>query len=428
MEKIRVGIFGLNRGASHINGFLGNNAEIVAVCDQRTNLVEAVRKKLGEGVGYYENFDEFIEHDMDAVLLANYFHEHTPFAIRCLEKNIHVLVECTAASTMAECVALVRAAEKSKAKYMLCENYPFMRFNLEMKRICDSGTLGQFRYAEGEYNHPTAGTDIAFVKRYRYFDHHWRHFLPKTYYTTHSLAPMMYCTGATPVRVTALPICCPNNPSDRLYYLGRASDFGAVITTLNNDGSVFKISAGYGAHSVAYRICGSKGQVENVRGTDGKIMLRYNPWDKPEDVEEATQFYRAEWNDDDKELIEKSGHGGGDFLVVREFLNCIRNDTQPCFDAYFSATMSAVAILGHRSLLGKGTPYDIPDFRSEEDRAKWENDTITPFWGSDGTPPSIQCGSDPNFQPTEEQFRAFRRDIEGIADDADEYSKPMQGQ
>ena len=62
MEKIRVGIFGLNRGAAHIPGFLGNNADIVAVCDQRENLLESARKKLGDGVGYYTSFDEFIEH------------------------------------------------------------------------------------------------------------------------------------------------------------------------------------------------------------------------------------------------------------------------------------------------------------------------------------------------------------------------------
>ncbi|MBE6576267.1 MAG: Gfo/Idh/MocA family oxidoreductase [Clostridia bacterium] len=426
MEKIRVGIFGLNRGAAHIPALLGNNAEIVAVCDQRENLVDSVRKKLGDGVGYYANFDEFIEHGMDAVLLANYFPEHAPYAIRCLERNIHVLSECTAAATMADCVALVRAAEKSKAKYMLSENFPFMRFNVEIKRICDSGTLGQFRYAEGEYNHPTSGTDFTFIKRYRYFDHHWRHFLPKTYYSTHSFGPMMYFTGAEPVRVTALPICCPNDPTQRFYYLGRASDLGAVITTLNNDGSVFRVSAGYGAHNYAYRVCGSKGQVENVRGTDGKIMLRYNPWDKPEGVEEATQFYDSVWDDPDKEKIEKSGHGGGDFIVAREFLNAIRNDTTPVFDVYFATKMSATAILAHRSLLEKGMPYDVPDFRREEDRVKWENDTISPFWGADGSAPTIQCGSDPNFGPTEEQFRAFRRDIEGIVDDADEYAKPME--
>ena len=45
------------------------------------------------------------------------------------------------------------AAEKSKAKYMLLENYPFMLFNQEMKKIYEGGTLGKILYAEGEYNH-----------------------------------------------------------------------------------------------------------------------------------------------------------------------------------------------------------------------------------------------------------------------------------
>ncbi len=78
MEKIRVGIFGLNRGASHIQGFLANNAEIVAVCHKIPERLEKVKAKLGNHVGYYTNFDEFIEQKMDAVLLANYFHEHVP--------------------------------------------------------------------------------------------------------------------------------------------------------------------------------------------------------------------------------------------------------------------------------------------------------------------------------------------------------------
>ena len=210
MERIRVGIFGLNRGAAHIPGFLGNNADIVAVCDQRTNLLESARKKLGDTVSYYESFDEFIEHDMDAVLLANYFHEHTPFAIRCLEKNIHVLAECTASSTMAECVALVRAAEKSKAKFMLCENYPFRRACVEIKRVCDRGTLGKILFAEGEYNHVSDPTDYAWSKLLcgGSFEH-WRNYLPRTYYLTHSLCPLMNATGAAPKKVTAFAAFAP---------------------------------------------------------------------------------------------------------------------------------------------------------------------------------------------------------------------------
>jgi hypothetical protein len=132
--------------------------------------------------------------------------------------------------------------------------------------------------------------------------------------------------------------------------------------------------------------------VENVRGTGGKIMLRYNKWNIPEGME-ANNFYMPEWNDPQEKLIEQSGHGGGDFIIVREFLNCIRENRRPEFDEYFATNMASVAILAHRSILEGGKPFDVPDFRREEDRIHYENDRETPFYGSDGSTPTIPCSS-----------------------------------
>ena len=232
MEKIRIGIFGFGRGSSFVESIRANGGELVAICDKNPRRCADALEKYGAGVAFYEDFDAFIEHPMDAVLLANYFHEHAPYAIRCLEKGIHVLSECTAAGTMAESVALVRAAEKSSAFYMLCENYPFMLFNQEMKRVYETGTLGRVLFAEGEYNHPGAPSNGPLTL----FDDmkHWRRFLPRTYYITHSLAPLMYATGSIPRRVTALPIYDPAGAS-------MVGDIAAVVTCLNNDDSVFRV-------------------------------------------------------------------------------------------------------------------------------------------------------------------------------------------
>ncbi len=412
MKKVRIGIFGLNRGSHYIPHFLANDADIVALCDKSEKWQNAAKNRLDHSVAVYSDFDSFIEHPMDAVFLANYFNEHTAYAIKCLEKGIHVLSECTSNATMAEGVALVRAAEKSDAIYMLAENYPYMSFNREIKRICDGGTLGKLLYAEGEYNHPGDVYNSDTVKVLFDSEKHWRCFLPKTYYVTHSLAPIMYATGANPVKVTAFPVYAPV-PEDckRASY---AADNSAVITTLNDDGSVFKFTgcAGFGAHSNSYRVCGRKGQIENIRGTDGKIMLRYNDWDVPDGMEE-TNFYMPEFDDKDAELIKKAGHGGGDFIVAKEFLNCIRENKPHPFDVYFSTTMASVAILAHRSVLNGGMPYDIPDFSKEEDRIKYENDTETPFWGANGSAPTIPCCSNPDYEPSELQKKNFR-DVLGL--------------
>jgi len=209
-KKIKLGIFGLRRGSSFYKAILLNNASIVAVCDRDYKKLEKAKEELGRGVAVYEDFDSFLDHPgLDAVFLCNHFHQHAAFAIKVLKKNIHVLSECTSNATMADGVALVRAARKSKAIYMLAENYPFMKFNREMSRVFKSGSLGKLLFAEGEYNHPLDPSDLDGIKRLRPYEMHWRNFLPRSYYITHSLGPLMYITGATPVRVTAMPVFVP---------------------------------------------------------------------------------------------------------------------------------------------------------------------------------------------------------------------------
>ena len=411
MEKIKVGIFGCNRGSSLMKNIVINGGEIVAICDKEQKWRDHALKVL-DGVvpeGIYESFDEFIEHPgLQAVVLANYFHEHAPYAIRCLEKGIHVMTECTANGTLAEGVELVRAAEKSDAIYMLAENYPYMQFNQEMRRVYRGGTLGKVLFAEGEYNHPGPNNNPDGKLTLCPTADHWRNFLPASYYITHSLAPLMFITGATPKRVTAFPTYLEHEDDPEKYISKWSGDRAAIVTILNDDNSVFRVTgcASFGAHGNAYRVCGTKGQIENIRGGGGKVMLRYNEWQIPEGME-AVNYYMPEWPEDKKALIEKAGHGGGDFFTAYEFLRCIREGAKHEFDVYFATTMASVAILSHRSLMEGGQPYDIPDFRKEEDRVKYENDRETPFYYPDGRKPTIPCCSVPDYRPPEKGHQHY---------------------
>ncbi len=405
MKKIRIGIFGAGRGVDIAENLKHLDCEIVALCDFNKKRLANGLEKLGIDIATYESFDDFIEHEMDAVVLANYFHEHTPYAIKCFEKGIHVLCECISNGTMAQGVELLRAYEKSSSIFMLAENYPQMIFNREMKRVCDGGSLGKILYAEGEYNHPVAPDDHDFNKIGIYFTGHWRNYLPRSYYITHSLAPLMWSTGATPKRVSAFPVYAPFKETATARRVG---DRAAIVTTVNDDDSVFKVTgcSAFGAHSNSYRICGEKGQIENLRGMGEKVMLRYNAWSVPEGKEEVN-LYDPEWHDTDESLINEAGHGGGDYIVSRMFLDCIKEGRQPehPYDIHSAVTMSSVAILAHRSILNGGNAYDIPDFHKEECRKEYENDNQSPFLGTDGTQPNIPCCSNPDYAPTEEQIR-----------------------
>lgn len=415
MKKLKVGIFGFGvRGQSLYKDFMLLGCDIVAVCETRKNRLDYAAQLIPDAA-MYDDFDKFIEHDMDIVMLMNFFPEHAPYAIRCFEKNIHVYSECISNGTMAEGVDLIRAYKNTKSIYFFAENYPNMIFNREMKRVCDTGTLGKILYAEGEYNHPVGPTDVQFQKDYMYTLDHWRHFLPRAYYLTHSLGPIMSATGATPKKVTALATFA-QPAADDIPNARFCGDRAVIMMTQNDDGSVFKFTgcAGFGAHGNSYRICGTEGQIENHRGTEN-VALRYNSWSIPDGLKEVN-IYKPDWNDKDEELIKTSGHGGADFITIRAFLECIRENKQPelPFDIYSAINMSSVAILAHRSMLEGGKPYDIPDFTKEEDCKKYENDRLSPFPSIDGSAPTLPCCSVTDYAPTENQLRLFKEQVMGI--------------
>ena len=264
-------------------------------------------------------------------------------------------------------------------------------------------------YAEGEYNHPGDPWNVDFAKEYNYFTGHWRNYVPSTYYITHSMGPVMWATGATPKKVTAFAIYMPTDAV--IPTASNCGDRTAIITTQNDDGSVFRVTgcASFGGHHNAYRICGTEGQIENLRDMSERVLLRYNSWTKPEDADEVS-IYKPDWNDKDEEIIKQSGHGGGDYLTARMFLDCIKENKQPehPFNIHSAVAMSSVAILAHRSVLAGGMPYDIPDFTKEECRKQYENDHLSPFAGTVGSAPTMPCCSNPEHNPTEEQVAKYK--------------------
>ena len=112
-SPIRVGVVGVGRGRSFMRAAHATGMELVAICDTWEERLQAEGTALG--VATYVDYEQFLAHDMDAVVLANYFHEHAPFAIRALKADKHVMSETSACHTLGEGVALARAAARQKA-------------------------------------------------------------------------------------------------------------------------------------------------------------------------------------------------------------------------------------------------------------------------------------------------------------------------
>ena len=373
MRKIRVGIFGLWRGASFLPILQSfDDVEIAAFCEKDEGKLKAALERVPSAKGY-RDFDELLGSGIDAVFLCNYFHEHADCAVKAMERGIAVFSECTSAPTLSGCVKLVETAERTGGKYMIAENYPFSAALLEMKRLADEGTLGRILYAEGEYNHTCPREELAVLTPGKY---HWRAWLPRTYYVTHTLGPLMHVTGQMPVKVNAFAV--HSDVLEEYDDFRHNYDAFAMMNCITDGGALFRFTgcAAMGSPS-GYRFVGECGSAETGRTLGSRVNVTYHHWLIPEG-REASRTYAPGWpaNGD---LAERAGHGGGDFWTVYNFMEYLRHGTEPFFNVYRGACMSAVGILAWRSCMEDGKTYKIPDFRKKEDRDAVRDDDLTPF-------------------------------------------------
>ena len=387
-KPIRVGVVGVGRGRSFMRAAAPTGMELVAICDTWEERLEPEGKALG--VSTYMDYQAFLEHDMDAVVLANYFHEHAPFAVKALNAGKHVMSETAACHTLGEGVALARAVERSGKIYMFAENYPYTAYNQEMKRLYQKGHVGEFKYGEGEYVHP----DPPEVKLGRSCGrNHWRNWIPSTYYCTHSIAPVMYITDTRPVKVNGFVIPYDFGDMTKTLHMNRADTAGVIICRMDNDAVMKSLHGALRGHGNYVRIHGNKGVMENCRNGD-KYRLRIwrEPWEKRKE-EPVETVYRPDFPVH-RDRATQAGHGGGDFFTSYHFAEAIRTGEQPYLDVYRGIDMSIAGIQAWRSALSDSAPMEVPDFRDESVRKKYERDDWSPdpMRKKPGQPPSSILG------------------------------------
>ncbi len=373
-KKIKVGVFGARRGASMMSVMIQHpEATLAAICDYSGPALKAcadLTKKNDAKVTCYRDFDKFLEHDLDAVIMANYANEHAPYAVRALKSGRHVCSEVVACQNLAEAVELVEAVESSRKTYTFAENYCYFKGTLEMQRLYRKGEIGEFLHAEGEYVHDCESiwSWITGGKR-----NHWRNFCPSTFYCTHSIGPIVSITGARPVRVTAY-----ETPNANKRRFGCRSADGAVMLCQMSNGGTMKVLpwCNFKRHpeSVWYCLYGTKGMMETDRWetTYNRVHLyRENHPMYEQDFSYKPGFPHA------SELSRRiGGHGGSDFYTMHYFLQKImgRPEGKHALDVYQALDMTLPGLLGYRSIINGNIPIDIPDFRNKKTREEYRDD------------------------------------------------------
>lgn len=387
-RRVKVGVFGGRRGQTMIQVLARHpDAELVAVCDSHEPTLQRCRElaqQADTAVTCYTDFDQFMQHDMDAVVLANYATEHAPYAVRLLESGRHVCSEVSACQTLGEAVELVEAAERSGKVYTYAENCCYFRGTLEMRRRYRLGDIGEFLHGEGEYVHDCESiwTEITYGER-----DHWRNWCPSTFYCSHSSGPILTITGTRPVRVTAY-----ETPNINKRRFGARSADGAMIVCQMDNGATAKFLpwANFKREPGAlwFAVYGATGMMETDRW--GLLFDRVSIFREGDNFTPYEMSYVPRFPMENELSRSIHGHGGADFYTMHFFLESIldRPGKEFAIGVHQAVDMTLPGILGYRSILEGNIPLEVPDLRDRaaRDRCRTDNWSVDPKYAGPGQP------------------------------------------
>lgn len=144
MAKIRVGLVGVGgMGGCHFYNYEKvENAELVAVCDVRTDVA---KQKVGKrNIKIYKNLDRMLKNnELDMIDICTPSYMHKDMAIKLLKKGYHVLCEKPMTLNAKDAKKVLDVAAQSDKNFMVAHVVRFMTPYMYLKSVIESGELGK---------------------------------------------------------------------------------------------------------------------------------------------------------------------------------------------------------------------------------------------------------------------------------------------
>ena len=366
MKKLKIGIAGV-RGLSTVMGFNAlPDVEITALCDLNEDVLQEQGNHLGIASNHrYRIFDDMLESDIDAVVIATPMQCHVPQAIAALEAGKHVLSEVTAGVTMDELFWLCESVEKYGKTYMMAENYMYTPEVQLVNEMVRRGMFGECYYAEGAYLHNINGL-FVYPDGKTSWRSYWQCGKRGAFYPTHSLGPVMqWFQGDRIAEISCFSPGIYNN-------YGLRQDSGTTTMCRLASGKLVQLRVDCVSprpHNMThYLLQGTKGAYQSAQGLGDRdkvsLVSETNPdnnmaWQPLRDYEELLPARYRNASDEQKH----AGHGGGDFFLVEDFVHAMRTGESPIVDVYTACEWTAVGLLSEISVTNGGRTIPVPHFR-----------------------------------------------------------------
>ena len=359
MDRIRIGVLGAGRGLSLAKAAaLAPSAELAAVCDadeQRLALAKDIAAKA------YDTYEDLLADDsIDAVIVASPMPLHAEHSIAALEAGKHVLSEVTAATSIEQCHQLLDAVRRTGKKYMLAENYCYMRPWTAVLGMVRAGMFGDVYYGEsdqlqefkGGFVHPSEGSNWRTAELALRRGHQ---------YITHDVGPLYQAIGERIQTVT-----CIGSGQHHLPWV--KADDTCIVLGRTTSGKLVRIRLDFFSNRpnnyLYLGLQGTNAGYEAPRGPKDEHKIHVHgvtPRGEWQSLWDFDEYLSDGWKGMPTDAID-DGHDGGASLMIEDFARCIIEDTRLPIDIIDALNMTAPGLMSEVSAERGGEPVEVPEF------------------------------------------------------------------
>jgi len=369
-QKIRVAVAGLGFGAEFIPIYQRHpGAELVAICQRTKEKLDQVGEQYGVGKRYTD-FDEMLgDPEVDAVHINTPIPDHGRQSIAALKAGKHVACTVPMATSVEECLEIIRLCDATGLTYMMMETVVYAREFLFMKELYETGELGKIQFLQASHQQDMEG-----------WPGYWPG-LPPMYYATHCVGPVLGLPGQDAEYVS----CFPSGTIAEEMHGHYHSPFAVETTHIKLRGgdlsarivrSLFDVARQYRESIDVYGVKKSvewpliEGEplvVHTAKRPEAEIPERVESPDYahllPAEIAPFTTggVYGGEGGDDHLSFTQGGGHGGSHPHLAHAFVEAVAGRRKAWPNARQSANWTCTGILAHQSALLGGEIVRLPE-------------------------------------------------------------------
>lgn len=392
--KTRIAVVGLGgRGTGLLHPLKAmKDVEITGLCDLYPDRIENAKKVVGlvSGRNIFSSIDYkdvIVRPDVDIVLVSTSWQAHVDIAVDALNAGKFVGMEVGGVYDVEECRRLVDACRGKENRFMLLENCCFGQRELMCKIIAEQGYFGKLVQLNGGYCHDLRN-EVSFGKENRHYrlEHYKKYNCDN--YPTHDIGPIAKILKINEENSFEKLISVASSSLGLHEYIAREkeddkellnTEFAQAdtVTTLikckNGETVRLTLQTTLPRHySRDFSVYGTKGMYQE----EGDIMIledfetaqkyEFQPHKLYHSVEKyEDRFEHPYWKKKSKDMM-NAGHGGMDWLVLREMVESCRSGKKPYVDVFDAAVWMSITALSKKSIENGSCWVDFPNFKEAE--------------------------------------------------------------